>query len=82
VAKSRAFRLKSIAETFAKQDYDIIALQEVWVQADFELIRASVQHTLPYSKYFYRYIALFNLTLMIMLIKKKKTKTVVSWVVD
>jgi sphingomyelin phosphodiesterase 2 len=63
VAKSRAFRLKAIAEVLAKENYDVITLQEVWVQKDFELIQTSVQHTLPYTKYFYRYKHTFEASL-------------------
>ncbi|KAI7906850.1 Endonuclease/exonuclease/phosphatase [Cokeromyces recurvatus] len=53
VSKHRGYRLKAIAEALSKEDYDIITLQEIWVYKDFELIQASVQHVLPYSKYFY-----------------------------
>ncbi|RCH96902.1 phospholipase C type enzyme [Rhizopus stolonifer] len=35
------------------QDYDLITLQEVWVQTDFQRIRHAVKDTLPHSKYFY-----------------------------
>ncbi|KAL0137396.1 Endonuclease/exonuclease/phosphatase [Mucor lusitanicus] len=53
VAKHRAFRLRAIAQALAQQQCDIITLQEVWVQKDFEYIQQAVEQTLPYTTYFY-----------------------------
>ncbi|KAI8980807.1 Endonuclease/exonuclease/phosphatase, partial [Pilobolus umbonatus] len=53
VAKKREFRLHSIADRLSEEDYDIVALQEVWVLEDFDYIKETVSHKLPYSKYFY-----------------------------
>ena len=54
VAKHRTQRIAAIANSLAGSDYDIIALQELWVFADYEHVRASVSSHLPYSKFFYR----------------------------
>ncbi|KAK7064006.1 Endo/exonuclease/phosphatase domain-containing protein [Favolaschia claudopus] len=53
VAKNRVERVHAIAEELAKFDHDIIALQEIWVFADYEHVRNSVVKRLPYSKFFY-----------------------------
>ncbi|TCD68106.1 phospholipase C type enzyme [Steccherinum ochraceum] len=53
VAKHRKQRIAAIADALAASDYDIIALQELWVFADYEHVRASVASRLPYSKFFY-----------------------------
>ncbi|TFK56863.1 DNase I-like protein [Heliocybe sulcata] len=53
VAKNRVERIAGIADVLSASDYDIVCLQEVWVSADYNLIRRSVAGRLPYAKYFY-----------------------------
>ncbi|TFY78793.1 hypothetical protein EWM64_g5217, partial [Hericium alpestre] len=53
VSKDRKGRISAIAGFLARADYDIVALQELWVYADYELVRASVAKRLPYAKFFY-----------------------------
>ncbi|KAJ7103271.1 inositol phosphophingolipids phospholipase C [Mycena belliarum] len=53
VAKNRTERIQAIAQELAKFDHDIIALQEIWVFADYEHVRDSVVKRLPYAKFFY-----------------------------
>ncbi|THH33437.1 hypothetical protein EUX98_g793 [Antrodiella citrinella] len=53
VAKHRTQRIAAIATALGAADYDIVALQELWVFADYEHVRASVARRLPYSKFFY-----------------------------
>ncbi|KAI1793185.1 DNase I-like protein [Ganoderma leucocontextum] len=53
VSKYRTERIIAIANALASSDYDVITLQELWVFADFELVRAAVSKRLPYSKFFY-----------------------------
>ncbi|KAH7923233.1 hypothetical protein BV22DRAFT_1069085 [Leucogyrophana mollusca] len=53
VSKDRHQRISAIAASLARSDYDIIALQEIWVEADFEHIRQSVASRLPYTKLFH-----------------------------
>ncbi|KAF8215938.1 Endonuclease/exonuclease/phosphatase [Mycena galopus ATCC 62051] len=47
VAKNRTDRVHAIANELAKFDHDIIALQEIWVFADYEHVRDSVIKRLP-----------------------------------
>ncbi|KAI0931480.1 hypothetical protein AcV7_001149 [Taiwanofungus camphoratus] len=53
VSKHRTERLTAIANVLAASSYDIVTLQEVWVFADYERIRAAVSKRLPYAKFFY-----------------------------
>ncbi|KAI7900348.1 Endonuclease/exonuclease/phosphatase [Cokeromyces recurvatus] len=53
VAKKRRFRLIAIADYMCQQQYDIVALQEVWMWEDFDYIKEKVKHKLPFTKYFY-----------------------------
>lgn len=54
VAKQRSPRIQAIASELARSSHDIIALQEIWVFADYEHVRESVSKRLPYAKFFYR----------------------------
>ena len=56
VSKDRHERIAAIASAFSRSNYDIIGLQEVWVQADYNQIRDKVSHRLPYTKLFHRYV--------------------------
>ncbi|KAI9275302.1 Endonuclease/exonuclease/phosphatase [Helicostylum pulchrum] len=53
ISKYRKLRLQAIAHSLSSCSYDIITLQEVWVQEDYQYILDKVKHTLPYAKYFY-----------------------------
>ncbi|KAF9074925.1 Endonuclease/exonuclease/phosphatase [Rhodocollybia butyracea] len=54
VSKNRRARIIGIADELAHtEEYDLIALQELWVYADYEYVRDSVSKYLPYSKFFY-----------------------------
>ncbi|KAH9858345.1 inositol phosphophingolipids phospholipase C [Lenzites betulinus] len=53
VSKHRRERVNAIANALATADHDIIALQELWVFADYEYVRDAVGKRLPYSKFFY-----------------------------
>lgn len=55
VSKNRLQRIHAIAEMLATTYYDVVCLQEVWLNSDYELIRNKVLGVLPYSHYFYRY---------------------------
>lgn len=54
MSKQRQLRLKAIADAIKQSTYDIVTLQEVWVQKDFEYIKNTNSTNLPYAKYFYR----------------------------
>ncbi|VDL19321.1 unnamed protein product [Hymenolepis diminuta] len=51
-------RIEAIAEMLRKCDCDIIFLQEVWVQNDFEKIKTALSSTHPYSVKFYAQVIL------------------------
>lgn len=48
--------MQAIAEFLATSQYDIVCLQEVWTDGDYNLIKEKAKGTLPFSHYFYRYI--------------------------
>ncbi|KAF9486469.1 inositol phosphorylsphingolipid-phospholipase C [Pholiota conissans] len=53
VAKKLDQRIEAIAHELSKSDYDIIALQEIWVFAHYQRVQQRVAKRLPYSKFFY-----------------------------
>lgn len=55
MSKFRAQRLAAIAERIAASGdrYDIVALQEIWVEEDYELLRSVTAPHFRYHKYFY-----------------------------
>ncbi|GAA5946356.1 hypothetical protein JCM3765_000212 [Sporobolomyces pararoseus] len=55
VAHKRKERLQAIAEWISNSEYDIIALQEIWVKSDFDLIVSKSRSVglNYYSKFFY-----------------------------
>ncbi|CAH1174062.1 unnamed protein product [Phaedon cochleariae] len=53
VSKNRKVRMQAIAEYLAINQYDVVCLQEVWIDRDFFLIKDRVSGVLPYSHYFY-----------------------------
>lgn len=54
VSKQRRFRLRAIADAISVANYDIVTLQELWVQEDFDYLKIKTNSSLPYAKYFYR----------------------------
>ncbi|CAO3652756.1 unnamed protein product [Mucor fragilis] len=53
VAKKRKLRLRAIANRVSQEQYDIVALQEVWMWEDFDYIKEQTRDVLPYTKYFH-----------------------------
>ncbi|CAO1362853.1 unnamed protein product [Diamesa tonsa] len=53
VSKDKDVRVQAIAERLKVSDYDIISLQEVWSEYDFQKISKSIASRYPYSHYFY-----------------------------
>ncbi|KAJ1305146.1 hypothetical protein OPQ81_000182 [Rhizoctonia solani] len=45
-------RIRAIGDEIAASNYNIVGLQELWVQEDYECIKVKVAHKLPYSNYF------------------------------
>lgn len=63
VSKDRSDRIFAITNFLSQAQYDVVALQELWVYSDYELVRTSVSKRLPYSKFFYRCVILYCLFL-------------------
>lgn len=61
VSRDRDIRMHAIGDFFdANAQYDVISLQEVWTEHDYQLLRKAAEKNLPFSHYFYRYeLALF-----------------------
>lgn len=53
VSKNRKNRIKAIAKFLSNSQYDVVCLQELWVDRDYNLIKDEVAEVLPYSHYFY-----------------------------
>lgn len=54
ISKARQFRLRHIADRIAQGDWDVIALQEIWVESqDWKMLQSKCAQRLPYSKFFY-----------------------------
>ncbi|KAK9468057.1 Endonuclease/exonuclease/phosphatase [Lipomyces arxii] len=53
VSKAREPRMRYIANQIAICEADIVALQECWVESDYDYIRQQTHKEFPYSKYFY-----------------------------
>lgn len=45
--------ISDISEKIAHSDYDIISLQEVWSEYDYQRIKDRISSRFPYSHYFY-----------------------------
>jgi sphingomyelin phosphodiesterase 2 len=53
VSKRRSERIRAISRFLENSDFDIVALQELWVYADYEIVRSRLSRSLPFSKFFY-----------------------------
>lgn len=53
MSKHKDDRIAAIAQALSDSSYDIVALQELWMYSDYELVKAKVAHKLPYAKYFH-----------------------------
>ncbi|XP_055376554.1 putative neutral sphingomyelinase [Condylostylus longicornis] len=53
VSSDKETRISAIANQLSIGNYDIVALQEVWSEADFQIIQQENESVLPYSHYFY-----------------------------
>lgn len=55
MSKDRNVRMNAIGNFLADNDgYDVISLQEVWSETDYQLIRKIAEKSLPFAHYFYR----------------------------
>ncbi|KAI0308345.1 inositol phosphophingolipids phospholipase C [Multifurca ochricompacta] len=53
VSKHRSERIQAITRFLENSCFDIVALQELWVYADYEIIVSRLSTSLPFSKFFY-----------------------------
>ncbi|CAE6368165.1 unnamed protein product [Rhizoctonia solani] len=51
-SKDRVVRTRAIGDEIAASNYDVVGLQELQVQEDYDYIKAKLAYKLPYSKYF------------------------------
>ncbi|EUC53966.1 inositol phosphosphingolipid phospholipase C [Rhizoctonia solani AG-3 Rhs1AP] len=51
-SKDRIVRARAIGDEIAASKYDIVGLQELQVQEDYDYIKSKLAYKLPYSKYF------------------------------
>lgn len=52
VSKHRKHRLRAIAHQLELSEYDVVALQEVWVEEDWDYIERKCRHLYPYRRQF------------------------------
>ncbi|XP_052865505.1 putative neutral sphingomyelinase isoform X1 [Anopheles cruzii] len=53
VSKDREVRVKAIGDVLASGNYDLVSLQEVWSDSDYQYLRQRVENVLPFCHYFY-----------------------------
>ncbi|KAI0295027.1 Endonuclease/exonuclease/phosphatase [Russula brevipes] len=53
VSRHRSERIKAITQYLENSNFDIIALQELWVYADYGIVRSRLCQSLPFSKFFH-----------------------------
>lgn len=53
ISKDRPTRIQAIGEYIANSKYDVVCLQELWINTDYETIRREVVDILPYSRFFH-----------------------------
>lgn len=54
VSKDRQLRVEAIGEFLANGGFDVVSLQEVWSEHDYQLLKKRTENTLPFAHYFYR----------------------------
>ncbi|KAL5287040.1 SMPD2 family protein [Megaselia abdita] len=53
ICPNRQNRISAIGEELASGRYDIVSLQEVWTENDYNTLQEKTKHVLPYNHYFY-----------------------------
>lgn len=53
ISLNRVLRVQAITSELAKGTYDIVSLQEVWSEDDYQYIKDKTSHVLPFTHYFY-----------------------------
>uniref|UniRef100_A0A1I7Y0R6 sphingomyelin phosphodiesterase n=1 Tax=Steinernema glaseri TaxID=37863 RepID=A0A1I7Y0R6_9BILA len=52
-SKHRKFRLEKLVEALNETIYDVVSLQEIWSEADYQFISKSLEANYPHSHYFH-----------------------------
>ncbi|XP_058452965.1 putative neutral sphingomyelinase [Malaya genurostris] len=53
ISKDRSVRVVAIGDVLASGNYDIVSLQEVWSDSDYQYLKNRVEGVLPFAHYFY-----------------------------
>ncbi|XP_055638499.1 putative neutral sphingomyelinase [Toxorhynchites rutilus septentrionalis] len=53
VSKDRTVRVDAIGDVLASGKYDVVSLQEVWSDSDYQTLRKRAEAVLPFAHYFY-----------------------------
>lgn len=57
ISKDRHLRIEAIGNFLAENSqYDVVSLQEVWTEYDYQKIKKLAENVLPYAHYFYRWV--------------------------
>lgn len=56
VGKNRPIRIRELAKVLIANKYDIVCLQELWCEEDFEYLKLTCEERFKYSHYFKRFI--------------------------
>lgn len=54
ISANRAERMQHIGKELSSGKYDIVSLQEVWLEKDSATLQELAKAVLPYAHYFYR----------------------------
>lgn len=60
VSKDRQLRVEAIGEYLAEGNFDVVSLQEVWSEHDYQYLKKRTENVLPYAHYFYRFVFKFS----------------------
>uniref|UniRef100_A0A0N5AQ02 sphingomyelin phosphodiesterase n=1 Tax=Syphacia muris TaxID=451379 RepID=A0A0N5AQ02_9BILA len=52
-SKDRHYRIMKLIEALLRTEYDIVALQEIWGENDYDQINSNIKRAYPYSFYFH-----------------------------
>lgn len=68
-AKNRTERVKALAESLTANGYDVVCLQELWCDDNYNYLKQSCQNIFKYIHYFHRYVSVlhFNINIIIIL---------------
>ncbi|MFH4984028.1 hypothetical protein AB6A40_010737 [Gnathostoma spinigerum] len=52
-SKDRKYRLLQLTKTINEDHYDVVTLQEIWSESDFEFLVSKLNENYPYTHYFH-----------------------------